>query len=77
MRMTCAQCDGMLSSILERTRGICSSCHVLGRPPGRLRVSGRPGDSPPPQSGELAASDTAADRDSNDSKSAGSTGLSK
>lgn len=40
--MNCCHCGGILSSILERTRGVCSSCHLLPRSAGEDQVTAQP-----------------------------------
>jgi hypothetical protein len=47
--MTCSFCDQPLISALERTRGVCASCHVLSRQSGNQRVGGDSATTPPPQ----------------------------
>ena len=52
--MKCSRCGGMLQSVLERTRGLCSMCHVL--PPILKRRVVEP---PAVRSGRLAPTDDA------------------
>jgi hypothetical protein len=37
--MTCSFCGEPLLTPLERTRGVCASCHLLSRQPGSQRES--------------------------------------
>jgi hypothetical protein len=47
--MTCSFCGQPLISALERTRGVCASCHVLSRQSGNQRAGGHSATTPPPQ----------------------------
>ena len=47
--MTCSFCDQPLISALERTRGVCASCHVLSRQSGNQRAGGDSANTPPPR----------------------------
>jgi hypothetical protein len=60
--MTCTYCGGRLTSVLERTRGICASCYVLSRSGEKERASGPPqtGRNPPLPAGEPSSAESAA-----------------
>jgi hypothetical protein len=47
--MTCSFCGQSLISALERTRGVCASCHVLSRQSGDQPAAGNSATTPPPQ----------------------------
>ena len=47
--MTCSFCGEPLLTPLERTRGVCASCHVLSRQSGNQPAPGNSATTPPPQ----------------------------
>jgi hypothetical protein len=59
--MTCTSCGQPLISALERTRGVCASCHVLSRQPGKPRAGDHSVTQPPTNvsPGEILDSTTA------------------
>jgi hypothetical protein len=62
--MPCSFCDQPLISALERTRGVCASCHVLSRQSGKQGAGGHSVTPPPPHvsQGEILDSTAAPPR---------------